>query len=117
MTRIEWPTAVAAFFLPLSEVEALRAKYTAHAYLILVQGLTPIPYKLVMISSGLAGVPFALFMLYSAITRTLRFLVLEGLLVHFFGDEARVLLEKYLEIALVIFLAAVVLGFVLLPMS
>jgi len=98
----------------LSDVEALRAKYTAHAYLIMVQGLTPIPYKLVTIASGLAGVPFPLFMLYSSITRFLRFLALEGVLVHFFGDEARVLLEKYLEIVLVIFLAAVVFGFVLL---
>jgi membrane protein YqaA with SNARE-associated domain len=113
-----WDTAgiwlIHALHVPLSEVEALRVKYAAHAYLIVVQGLTPIPYKLVTISSGLAGVPFALFMLYSAITRTLRFVVLEGLLVHFFGEQARVLLEKYLEIALVVFLAAVVLGFVLL---
>ena len=100
--------------IPLAQVEALRLKYTQHAYLILVQGLTPIPYKLVTISSGLAGVPFALFMLYSAITRTLRFVVLEGLLVHWFGEQARVALEKYLEVALIGFLVLVVLGFVLL---
>jgi membrane protein YqaA with SNARE-associated domain len=105
---------IGALHIPLSEVEALRAKYAAHAYLIVVQGLTPVPYKLVTISAGLANVPFAAFMLYSAITRSLRFIVLEGVLVHLFGDKAREILERYLEVALVVFLVLVVLGFVLL---
>jgi len=59
-------------------------------------------------------VPFFLFMLYSAITRSLRFIVLEGLLVHFFGAQAKELLDKYLEVAMVAFLVLVVLGFVAL---
>jgi len=113
-----WDTAglwiIHALQIPLSEVDALRLKYTQHAYLIAVQGMTPIPYKLVTISAGLAGVPFASFMMYSAITRGLRFIVLEGLLVHFFGEQAKIILEKYLEVALIGFLVLVVLGFVLL---
>ena len=100
--------------IPLSEVQALRQRYTDHAYLILVQGLTPIPYKIVTIASGLAGVPFLAFMGYSAITRTLRFMVLEGLLVHFFGEQAKAILDKYLEVALIVFIGLVVLGFVAL---
>ena len=96
--------------VPLAEVESLRARYTEHAYLIMVQGATPIPYKLVTIASGLAGVPFGLFMLYSAVTRSLRYVVLEGVLVHFFGDQAKAMLEKYLELALVLFLVVVVAG-------
>jgi membrane protein YqaA with SNARE-associated domain len=100
--------------IPLAEVETLRQRYTEHAYLIVAQGLTPIPYKIVTIASGLAGVPFFLFMAYSAITRSLRFILLEGVLVHFFGAQAKELLEKYLEAAMVIFLILVVLGFVAL---
>jgi membrane protein YqaA with SNARE-associated domain len=100
--------------IPLSEVENLRQRYTQHAYLIVVQGLTPIPYKIVTIASGLAGVPFLAFMAYSAVTRSLRFIVLEGLLVHFFGAQAKAILDKYLEIALIAFLILVVLGFVAL---
>jgi membrane protein DedA with SNARE-associated domain len=73
-----------------------------------------VPYKIVSIASGLAGVPFFLFMTYSAITRTLRYVVLEGMLVHFFGAKAKEMLEKYLEIAMVGFLVLVVLGFVAL---
>jgi len=100
--------------IPLAEVESLRQRYTAHAYLIVVQGLTPIPYKIVTIASGLAGVPFLAFMGYSAVTRSLRFIVLEGLLVHFFGVQAKAILDRYLEIALIAFLILVVLGFVAL---
>jgi membrane protein YqaA with SNARE-associated domain len=113
-----WDTAglwlINLLHVPLAQVETLRAKYTANAYLIMVQGATPIPYKLVTIASGLAGVSFPLFMLYSTITRSLRYIVLEGTLVYFFGDQAKILLEKYLEIALVGFLALIVLGFVAL---
>lgn len=113
-----WQTAgvwlIGVLHIPLSEVEHLRQRYAEHAYLIVVQGLTPIPYKLVTISSGLAGVPFAAFMAYSAVTRSLRFIVLEGLLVYFFGARAKALLDKYLEAALVGFLVLVVLGFVAL---
>jgi membrane protein YqaA with SNARE-associated domain len=113
-----WDTAglwlIGALHIPLGEVENLRQRYSEHAYLIVAQGLTPIPYKIVAIASGLAGTPFFLFMAYSAVTRSLRYIVLEGVLVHFFGAQAKIMLEKYLEIAMVGFLALVVLGFVAL---
>ena len=77
-----WETAglwlIHVLHVPLERVEALRLKYTQHAYLIMVQGATPIPYKLVTIASGLAGVSFPLFMLYSAVTRSIRYIVIEG---------------------------------------
>ena len=113
-----WETAglwlIHLLHVPLERVEALRLKYTQHAYLIMVQGATPIPYKLVTIASGLAGVSFPLFMLYSTITRSIRYIVIEGLLVYLFGVRAQILLEKYLELALVVFLIVLVLGFVAL---
>lgn len=111
-----WDTAgqtiIAALHIPAEMVEALRHKYSEHAYWIAVQGLTPIPFKLVTISSGLASVPFGAFLLFAGLARSVRFIVIEGLLVHFFGDTARVILEKYLEKALLGFLLLVVLGFV-----
>jgi membrane protein YqaA with SNARE-associated domain len=113
-----WQTAgvplIHLLHIPLSEVLSLRQRYTQHAYLIVAQGLTPIPYKIVTIASGLAGVPFFAFMAYSAVTRSLRFIVLEGLLVHFFGAQAKAILDKYLEVALIVFIGLVVLGFVAL---
>jgi len=113
-----WQTAglwlIHALHVPLEQVEALRAKYSNNAYLIMIQGATPIPYKLVTIASGLAGVSFPLFMLYSAVTRSIRYVVIEAMLVHFFGEKAQALLEKYLEIALILFVVVLVLGFVAL---
>ena len=113
-----WETAgiplINLLHIPFQEVLQLRACYINNAYLIVAQGLTPIPYKIVTIASGLAGVPFFAFMAYSALTRSLRFIVLEGVLVHFFGAQAKAILDKYLEVALVVFVALVVLGFVLL---
>jgi membrane protein YqaA with SNARE-associated domain len=112
-----WDTAgqwiIHMLHVPEARVQAMRLAYTHHAYLIVMQGLTPIPYKLVTIASGLAGVPFALFMLYSTIARSLRFIVLEGLLVYWFGEQAQAILDKYLELALIIFLVLVVAGVVL----
>ena len=109
-----WETAgqwlIHALHIPLAKVEYYRAEYRQNAYYIMLQGATPIPYKLVTIASGLAGVSFPLFMLYSAITRSIRYVVIEAMLVHFFGERAQVLLEKYLEAALIAFLAVVVLG-------
>ena len=116
--HVFWETAglwlIHALHVPLAQVEALRVKYSNNAYLIMVQGATPIPYKLVTIASGLAGVSFPLFMLYSAVTRTIRYVVIEAMLVHLFGERAQALLEKYLELALILFLVALVLGFVAL---
>ena len=113
-----WETAglwlIHVLHVPLERVDALRLKYTQHAYLIMVQGATPIPYKLVTIASGLAGVSFPLFMLYSTVTRSIRYVVIEGLLVYLFGERAQALLEKYLELALIVFLVVLVLGFVAL---
>ena len=109
-----WDTAgqwiIHALHIPLEKMEHYRQSFSAHAYMIVVQGMTPIPYKLVTIASGLAGVPFLAFMGFSTITRSMRFIVLEGLLVHFFGAQAKALLDKYLEIALIVFMALVVLG-------
>ena len=113
-----WQTAglwlIHALHVPLEQVESLRLRYTHNAYLIMVQGATPIPYKLVTIASGLAGVSFPLFMLYSTITRSVRYIVIEATMVYFFGERAQILLEKYLEVALVVFLVVLVLGFVAL---
>jgi membrane protein YqaA with SNARE-associated domain len=103
---------IGSLHMPLSEVEMLRSKYGAHAYLMLAQVLTPVPFTLVSVSAGLARVPFAAFVVYAAILRALRFVVLEGCLVHLFGDRARLILERYTEIVAVVFVVLLVLGFV-----
>ena len=63
--------------------------------IILLKGLTPIPYKLVTITSGFAGYNLLLFVLFSVITRGARFYVLAFLL-HRYGDRARSIIEERL---------------------
>ena len=88
------------------KMEAMRDAYARWGWLlILIKGLTPIPYKLVTIVSGLLGYNFALFVLLSVITRGARFFILAGLL-NRFGDPIRGALERHF--------AAIVIGFVLL---
>jgi hypothetical protein len=46
------------------------------------------------------------------VTRSIRYIVIEAMLVYVFGERAQALHEKYLERALILFLVALVLGFV-----
>jgi membrane protein YqaA with SNARE-associated domain len=81
------------------------------AWVILIKGASPIPYKLVTIASGFAHYSFWLFMLLSLITRGARFLLVAGLL-YWKGDVARRFIEKRLEATLFVFLLVVVAGVV-----
>ena len=61
--------------------EAFRAGYAKYGHwVILLKGLTPIPYKLVTITSGFAGYDLFWFVVLSIITRGARFFVLAALL-------------------------------------
>ena len=78
------------------KVEAFRAGYAQYGSLIiLLKGLTPIPYKLVTITSGFAGYNLGLFIVLSLITRGARFFV-EAFLLNRYGARARGIIEKRL---------------------
>ena len=64
------------------------------AWVILVKGLTPIPFKLVTIASGLAQFNLPLFVLLAAITRGVRFFVIAALLRRYGAPIQRVLEER-----------------------
>ncbi len=81
--------------------------------LILIKGLTPIPYKIVTIATGAARFNFPLFMAASLLTRGGRFF-LEAALLWRYGDRAERLIEKHLPWALGATAFGVVLGFVIL---
>ena len=93
------------------KMDAMRAAYAQWGWLlILIKGLTPIPYKLVTIVSGLLGYNFALFVLLSVITRGARFFILAGIL-NRFGDPIRGALERHFATILIGFLLLVAVGF------
>lgn len=94
------------------KVDSFREAYARWgAWIILLKGLTPIPYKVVTITSGFAGYNLGLFLVFSLITRGARFFVLAFLL-HRYGDSARHIIEKRLGLWTAIGAAVVVLGIV-----
>jgi len=94
------------------KVEAFRAAYAQWgAWIILLKGLTPIPYKLVTITSGFAGYNFALFVLFSIITRGGRFFLLAFLL-HRYGAKARSIIEERLTLWTTLFAIVLVGGII-----
>ncbi len=96
-----------------AKMEALRHQYAEYgAWIILIKGATPIPYKLITIASGIFHYPFAMFVLLSVITRAARFYML-AVLIHLFGEPIRNFVEKRLEWVMMGVAVAVVAGFVI----
>ena len=94
------------------KVETFRAAYAQWgAWIILLKGVTPIPYKIVTITSGFAGYNFALFVGFSIIARGIRFFFLAFLL-HRYGERARHIIEKRLGLWVFLGAALVVIGIV-----
>ena len=95
-----------------NRLEEFRAAFARHGWLILFQGFTPIPFKLVTISAGFARYNLALFVVSCAITRSARFTV-EAALLYWIGEPVREFIEKRLEGVLIVFLLLIVAGFVI----
>jgi len=103
---------IIAFYHLEQQAENDRLLYGQYgAEIILLKGLTPIPFKLVTIASGLAAYPLLPFIILSTITRGARFFLIAGLL-KWKGETARLFIEKHLERITLAFLAIIVLGFV-----
>jgi membrane protein YqaA with SNARE-associated domain len=94
------------------KVEAVKEAYAKWgAMLILLKGLTPIPFKLVTIVSGALDYNFPLFVLLSFITRGARFFLLAGLL-NRFGGPMRRFIENRLGLVVSGMVALFVLGLI-----
>jgi membrane protein YqaA with SNARE-associated domain len=95
------------------KMETFREAYAQYgAWIILLKGLTPIPYKIVTITSGFAGFSIGLFIIMSLISRGMRFFLIAFLL-NRYGATARGFIEKRLGLWAAVSLAAIVVGFVI----
>lgn len=80
---------------PLGSFRAWYARWGLAV--ILIKGLTPLPYKLVTIASGAAKFNFLVFMAASIVTRGGRFFLVAGLL-RLFGTPVRDFIERRLTL-------------------
>jgi membrane protein YqaA with SNARE-associated domain len=93
---------------------AFQAMYAQWGlWVILIKGLTPIPYKIVTIASGAAKFNFWVFMAASAVTRGARFFIVATLL-HFWGERVKDFIERRLTLVTTGVAVGIVGGFVAL---
>lgn len=95
-----------------NKVEAFRESYAQWgALIILIKGVTPIPYKLITITSGFAGYNVFLFVLFSIIARGMRFYLVAFLLSRY-GMQARAIIEERLTFWVTISAIVLVIGII-----
>lgn len=93
---------------------AYQAWFAQNGFLvILIKGLTPIPYKLVTIASGLAKFDLIQFVIASVITRGARFFIVAALLQH---PAAKAFVDKHLTTIVVVAVALAIAAFVLVKL-
>jgi membrane protein YqaA with SNARE-associated domain len=102
------------FYHAMDRYEALKAGFDRWGvWIIIVKGMTPIPYKLVTIASGVAHFDLVLFIGVSIASRSLRFFLL-ALILWRFGPAARDFIERRLSLVTTLFAVGLVGGFVVL---
>ena len=102
------------FYGAMSRYDALKAGFDRlGVWIIILKGMTPIPYKLVTIASGVAHFDFAAFVGASIVSRSIRFFLLAALL-WWFGPAVRDFIEKRLMLVTSIFAVSLVGGFLVI---
>ena len=107
-------TAVAHVLFGADPLGAFQGWYARWGLaVILIKGMTPIPYKIVTIASGAAHFDFWVFMVASVVTRGARFFLVATLL-HFYGDAVKDFIERRLTLVTTGVAVGIVGGFVAL---
>jgi membrane protein YqaA with SNARE-associated domain len=105
---------VLEFYGAMGRYYALKQAFDDYgAWIIILKGMTPIPYKLVTIASGVAHFDLATFAVASLISRSLRFYLVAALL-WAFGDRVRDFIERRLMLVTSAFVVVLVGGFIIL---
>jgi membrane protein YqaA with SNARE-associated domain len=102
------------FYGAMARYEELKQSFAEYgAWIIILKGMTPIPYKLITIASGVFKFSLLAFALASIISRSMRFF-LEGALFWWFGPPIRDFIERRLVLVTSAFAVALVGGFLVL---
>jgi membrane protein YqaA with SNARE-associated domain len=86
-----------------------EAFQTYGAWILVIKGMTPIPYKLLTITAGVAKLDIAVFVLASIISRAMRFFLVAALL-YLFGPPIQTFIERRLTLVTTLFVVLVVAG-------
>jgi len=102
------------FYHAMHRYDALKAGFDQWgAWIIIIKGLTPIPYKLVTIAAGVTHFDLITFVAASIVSRSIRFFFLAALL-WWFGPAVRDFIEKRLMLVTTGFAVCLVGGFLVI---
>ena len=103
---------ILAMYGQTRNLEAFQNMFLEYGWwIIVIKGMTPIPYKLITIASGAAHFPLLSFAAASVISRGVRFFLVAALLWKF-GDPIREFVEKRLTLVTTAFVVVLIGGFV-----
>tara|TARA_A100001011_G_scaffold378719_1_gene443806 strand:+ start:502 stop:1086 length:585 start_codon:yes stop_codon:yes gene_type:complete len=84
-------------------VNEFKNYYNAYgAWIVIIAGFTPFPFKVITIASGLFQLNFIIFILCSIISRGARFYLVAGLL-YLFGEKIKIIIDKYFNFITILF--------------
>jgi len=102
------------FYGAMARFEEFSALYNEWgAWIVLMGGLTPFPYKVITIASGATGLDLAVFTIASVVARGGRFFLVAGL-IWYFGPPIQRWLERNLGLATTIFFVCLIGGFLMI---
>ena len=79
-------------------------------WVVFTAGFTPIPYKVITITSGVFDINFTIFIIASIISRGARFFLVAGLIWRF-GPSIKSFIDKYFNLLAILFTALLIGGF------
>ena len=85
------------------------------AWIVLMAGITPFPYKVITIASGVTGLAFPVFLIASIVARSIRFFAVSAML-YWFGPQIRSFIERYFGLVTIIFFVLLFGGFILIKL-
>ncbi|RJF81932.1 DedA family protein [Azospirillum cavernae] len=104
------------FYHLTDKFEAMRQTFLDYgAEILIIKGMTPIPYKLLTITAGVAQLNLWVFVGASIISRSMRFFLVAALL-YFFGEPVRAFIEKRLTLVTSAVAVALIGGFLVVKL-
>ena len=94
----------------------VKQMYEDNAFIVVFSaGFTPIPYKVITITAGVSEINFPMFAIASAISRSLRFFLVAGI-IYKWGKPMTVWIDKYFNILAIAGTALLIGGFVVIKL-
>ncbi len=83
------------------------------AWIVIIAGFTPFPFKVITIASGLFQLNFIVFIVCSILSRGARF-YLVSVLLYYFGEGIKILIDKYFNFLTILFLTLLIGGILII---